>query len=546
MATLPKNFGFSFNKVDCYKDASRDPWTFSFVPAEPKAELNIKGAPTISLLASQLGAILQLQARWDVDPDTREGLKAEVAKRHPSLEASLISVEVAPLSSPTVVLSIGDGQNDPQPIETANSSGFSPYSTLMNVRLTADEKAQAIAALEGQKNRLILSYQSTLAVSSSVETTLAGDLTAEIEALSPESSSSLFGNLWQRKEDSDSQDSSEPDSVSLSDCAAQIEAAIQADRLSLTQVEVGPFSKALRSKGLGAIKQMAAAQLLSSVNSATDSRIPDEYDLQVTDTQTDRQLYTVERHADLATWVEGNSDASYMQVSPTSIEEPTREPPLEPSTLPTETSSGCSDRDGNADSPSTSLPPNGAASIATDLTVRLGFGNKDIPVSSIQVTYNDVSDKLRRPKFEPITLSSKRSSPERTLLVETDYIRTGSNFIADPLVLDGNEWSLMPKTLGLVLIVVDASEPKAAGAQKLQLSFHYRPDGEGVRDRQTINFYERDDKWIQQWFVITKSNHLSGIIEWSWRETLKNGETVKHESVETTNPILKCSAETSV
>ena len=207
MTKLPTDLGFELDQVYCYKDASLDPWTFSYIPGAPSPEMSSNGKPTISLLTSQQGAMLQLQTRWDTAPSLLKSLKVEVANRHPNLNADLISVEMAAVSAPQVTLSIGDGQNEPKAIETFNSSGFSPYSTVINVRLTATEAAQALSAFEGLENRLLVTYICTLRVSSSVVTTLEGDVSADIQALTQtqvsddkrESDFSWIGNLFGTK-----------------------------------------------------------------------------------------------------------------------------------------------------------------------------------------------------------------------------------------------------------------------------------------------------------------------------------------------------------
>ncbi len=304
MTELPNKLGFNFRGLYCYKDASLDPWTFSYLPGAPRPELNPSGKPIISLLVSDRGAILQLQTRWDTEPEVLAALKAEIANCYPELDLGLITLELARVTSEGVSLRIGDGQSEPKEIATFNSSGFPPYPTLIHARLTSDEKAQALSALEGLENRLLVSYQLVLPLQTIVKTTIEGDVALDLKALAQTDSAN-----------------EEHKSISLKDCLAQIEIAIAEKRLTLTQEEINEVSEELRVKGIQAAKQYAAKQLLRRVQR---NIFPDESLLKVTDEQTEMRYYQLEHQTDVASWFPEGDGLNYMQVSPTPIEEPTR------------------------------------------------------------------------------------------------------------------------------------------------------------------------------------------------------------------------------
>lgn len=513
MTELPD--GFYIHDVYCYRDASLDRWSFYYIPGIPQPEINTFGKPTISLWASARGAILQLQTRWDIKTNLLTELKQELAKRYPELEADLISVELAPVVNQGVSLALGDGNEQFQDLVTVNSSGVSPYSTIFNLRLTAIEKAKALSAFNGNQNYLVVKYKFFVEVTSAVETTITGDLAADITKLrnnvvdSDEvSTSSILSNLLSTENHEQAQQNQK--NISLKDCLAQIEIALSDKRLQLNRVEINRVSDQLCETVDSEVKNYAAQQLLNIVNSRNP--VPHQSPLQVTARQTETQRYFFERQTDISSWFATGNGSDYVQISPTPIDEPNR-----------------------SDDDTDSVPaPEEPKVIQKE--VRLAFAAEDLPISAIQVTCGEVTETLRRPNFQEITLPATGD----LLLVETKYTKAGKTFQSE-LVSTGEEWLLTPENLGIAKISIDATSPKASKVKSLQVTVYYKPakNGDGFRESRTINFQQSDAEWIASWYVISRSTSLNGIIEWFWVETPAKGAAIKHKSLETDNPALK-------
>lgn len=512
MTELPE--GFYIHDVYCYGDATLDRWSFYYIPGVPQPELNAYGKPTISLWASARGAILQLQARWDVETNLLKELKQELAKHHPELDADLISIELAPIISQGVTLAIGDGNDKFQDLATVNSSEVSPYSTIFNLRLTATEKAKALSALNGHQNYLAVKYKFSLEITSAVETTIAGDLAADIAqirnsaASSDKASSSSFLSSWLRRENHEQAQPQEKN-ISLQDCLAQIETALSDKRLHLSRVEINRVSDELRQTVDSEAKHYAAQQLLNIVKGRNP--VPHESPLQVTARQTETHRYSLERQTDVSSWFPTGNGSDYVQVSPTPIDEPDR-------------------------SDDTDFVPSPEEPEVIQKVVRLAFAAEDLPISSIKVTCGEVTETLQRPNFKQITLPATGEP----LLVETKYTKAGKTFQSE-LPPTAEEWLLTPEILGIAKISVDGTTSKTAKVKNAQVTVYYKPakSGDGVRESRTINFQQGDAEWIASWYVITRSTSLNGVIEWFWVETPARGAAIKHKSLETDNPVLK-------
>lgn len=515
MTKLPENLGFKFRSVYCYQDARSDPWTFYYIPAEPSPELNQLGKPTINMLVSDRAAILQLQTRWDTDSKLLESLKKELTRRYRELDSDLISLKLAPVSSPRVTLAIADGQDNIQDLETKPSSGLSPYSTIFNLRLTAEDKATVLCAFNGNKNYFTVRYDVSLGVGASSQSTIEGDVAPDIKILTQteleddDSSSSPWRVPWRRNKNNDEQ---QKPTITLEQCLAQIETALEEKRLTLSRQDINDVSDQLRETVDGDAKKNAANQLLTMVSKVTGKNsVPDQAILKATAKQTETKQYSFERHSDVSSWFRDGNGSDYVQVSPTPIEEPQQDPSMPPIEK-----------------------PNPKDSEVTEKVVRLGFEGNNAPISSIEVTCGEAKAILRRSKFQPVTLPFTGES----LVVETKYTKAGKTFRLE-LPPDSEEWLLMPEHLGLGIVVVDGSRPKAEDARKAKITLRYHPSGDGTKNNNVINFKQSDDEWIEIWYLITRSPELDGVIEWFWQETSARGAIVKHPLVQTNNLQLK-------
>ena len=511
MTERPK--GMDIENIYCYQDAKLPSGSFYYIPGAPKAEPGSSGKPTLSLLVSDRGALLQLQTRWDVEGDVLNGVERQIAQRFPNFDA--VSLRLAPLSSPQVSLMVGHGQmsqdgSEPEHhkiLETAKSSGIFPYSTIFNIRLTAEEKNKVIAALNGNHNNLMIKYTSSISTKIYVQATIKGDIFQDIKDIShikKEKENSFFSRInW--VEQSEREKKSESTRISLTRCLEQINLALVAQRLTLGWKEIGNVSDELREKTSAEAKTLAAAKLLEMIQDAeSHRRLPDKATIQITAKQTETKPYNLERVADVGAWFARETGTDLIQVSPIAIEEPVRNDALD---LPEEQVSA-------------------EAGKITEKVVRLGFEARDTPLSRIVVTQGQKSRTLRRPYFRPVTLAGFAGT---ALEIDVQYQGTHKTFTSQ-LETVADEWVLSPEDLGLAKVTVDGSALKTQGARRARVSLAYDPDGDGVKDRTQLTFSSLDDEWVASWYVITASRTLNGVIEWA----LDRGDSMK-----TANPMIK-------
>ena len=76
---------FNFQGVYCYRN-KEDPSSFYYIPKEAMPEVGPEGQPTLLLLVSDQGAILQLGTRLTVEPDMVESLKKFLSQQYPDIE----------------------------------------------------------------------------------------------------------------------------------------------------------------------------------------------------------------------------------------------------------------------------------------------------------------------------------------------------------------------------------------------------------------------------------------------------------------------------
>ncbi|MEP7337644.1 MAG: hypothetical protein ABI977_07845 [Acidobacteriota bacterium] len=157
-----------------YYRSPSDPELFYFLAAKPGAETDAQGRPTLLLLASGAGAILQLGSRWAAKTQVVEELRAQVAATY-GLHPAVVRLQSAPLQIAYVALAIGDGDGRFTELQRNPSSGFAPLTAIFSAHLNAQQKTHAIAALGGRPGFLTVTWRGTL--------TLPGQAAQPIEAV---------------------------------------------------------------------------------------------------------------------------------------------------------------------------------------------------------------------------------------------------------------------------------------------------------------------------------------------------------------------------
>lgn len=154
MTTLP---GCDEYRGIYYYRSQDEAEAFYYLPATPGPERDQQGRPTLLLLASDQGAILQLGARWEAEAGALEELRDRLAQQF-QIAPALIRLSPAPLTIDRVTLSVGDGQGVLTQLQSTSSSGYAPFSAIFNATLTAGQKSQALAALGGREGLLVVTY----------------------------------------------------------------------------------------------------------------------------------------------------------------------------------------------------------------------------------------------------------------------------------------------------------------------------------------------------------------------------------------------------
>ena len=418
--------GFEINGVRCFQ-SSDDPSLFFFVPANPGPELDSQNRPTLLMLVSGTGAILQLGSNWKVDPSVLQALRSEAAKRHPEFDAATIRLSAGASSVQKVILSLGDGRGSFDVLQSSSSSGFPPYSAIFNARLTAQQKELAVAALNGRSGFLKIAYFVTVSALASIEVTIAGSVGDDLAKLDSSST--------------------------LEDCRHLIEAALMGGRLTRAASEQGPVSAEMRQKAQRLATEKAAGALLQMTRLAKSS--PANTDLKVAAKLTDTVMTSEERSTDISSWFPGGTGPDHVKPLPGAG---TVAPPVSP---PSE----------------------------TDDPVLLGFDvTADLPIAFVEIARAGTKAVLRPPAFEKVTLARVESSDPAT--VTTAYTDGGPPFKSTLAAPAANGWVLKLEDLGLQKVVVDASARRAAGAREVRVRIRYRPSDQGSDDDRTIYLRE--------------------------------------------------------
>ncbi len=471
----------------CYYENPDSLGIFSYVPGEPQLSVDGDGKPIVNLLVSDVGAVLQLQTQWALTEQLRVAITQEIAQRHRELEPSAISLQFANVSNTQASLVVGDGQGKWRKLAQTKSFGIAPYNTVFNTKLGSADKEKVISALNGTANYLKLQYQSSLTLISSVQIVISGDVTQDLQQLTePEKEDKSFWNgLLTQTPETELK-------ITLEASFTQVEEALAAGRLKLTQTITNQPSDDLKLQVTQSAKLNAARQLLR----LTQTPIAQESLLQAKAQEQETLNYNIERSVDLGTYFSNNLGTDYIQVSPLTIDEPEE------------------------------LEEEEAKSEITK-TVSLGFDPEDAHLSKIKVSWGGATVNLRRPKFSTASLAGSGD----TIVITTCYTKPGRSFTTEiPANLD-SELVLQPEHLGLVEVKLDGSQIQAQGAKRARIVLHYDPSGEGSRDTQIVNFDHGDSTWQGSWYIVTRSPNLDGTIEWYWQETPETGDPTKYPTV---------------
>lgn len=450
--------GFDFDGLHCFQSPD-DAELFYYVPGDPGPEVDAQNRPTLLMLVSSTGAILQLGAHWKAEADRLEALRNELVKRHPDIDPGAIRLSASAAAVQKVTVGLGDGSGRFEELQSSASSGFPPFTAIFNIRLTGEQKDRAIAALNGRSGFLRIAYLIRFTSDVSIEVVISGDVKADLEALSAD--------------------------ATLEDCRARVSAGLDNGHLTQEVSENGPVPAEMKAKALTLAAEKAAEMLQSMVQQVTAPAPVSVSQLRVSAALSDTAVRSEERATDVSTWFPGGAGPDHVR-------------PI----------------GGNSGGPGPGPGPKAGQTVAFD------FGDRtDLPVAFVEAARGATKAVLRPPAFEPATLAGPES--QEALTVTTNYTDGGPPYRATLAQPEAGGWKISLAQLGLQRVVIDGTARHAAGARELRVRAQYRPTGNGTDEDRTI--YLRNDIWVQAFFVVTRDASIAGALAFDWQETGADG-----------------------
>ncbi|MBE9012972.1 hypothetical protein IQ250_22480 [Pseudanabaenaceae cyanobacterium LEGE 13415] len=145
----------NYRDIEYYVDRS-DPTRFYYIPGTPGSQETAQGHPAASMIVLDQVAMLQLSSEWSVRSEELNELENAIAKQ---FDLETVFLQPAPLSVESVTLSLRTNTGDFEVLKSTESSGYPPFTAVFSVQLEGDRKAQAIAAFNGRKEQLIITYK---------------------------------------------------------------------------------------------------------------------------------------------------------------------------------------------------------------------------------------------------------------------------------------------------------------------------------------------------------------------------------------------------
>ncbi|KAM3093741.1 hypothetical protein ACKFKG_18495 [Phormidesmis sp. 146-35] len=280
MTPLPQ--GFDYQGIYCYPNPT-EASSFYYIPGAPVSQRTSQGLPSISLMAIDQFAMLQVSSEWTVAPEQLEAISNTIASQcHPSD----IQLQLAPIVVESVTLLLKNERGEFEILGTTQSSGYVPFSAVFSVQLVNEQKAQAIAAFNGRADQLKVTYKATLEVEVSAKVTIAGDITADLKKL--------------------------PKNPEITDCQTQIESAIAHHRLKVEQSASPHASDDLQKRTLKLAQDRAADLLLHLAQGAPI--VHDRSTFRASADLIESLPVSLERSGDISTWFATGSGMDYVQL----------------------------------------------------------------------------------------------------------------------------------------------------------------------------------------------------------------------------------------
>jgi hypothetical protein len=463
---------------------------YYYLPGALQPQRDAVGQPMLTLVTVGSGGYLQLSVVWDAAAETLEALRQHIAQREGLEDSAVLRLAFAPVTVQGVSLHLGDGSGSWSELQTAHSSGFPPYTTIFNMALNAEQQTQVAAALNGREDFLQVHYDACLQVIAAVSGQLRGDATAIMTQL---------------------KDKQHPKTLELTPEAIQtcLQDAIAHGDLQLTLSGSDQAPSLLQEQVRTQVLSQAADLLLRFL--ADETGIPDITRLDVSASRTQPVTIAFDLTTDVGPWFSSGAGV----ITPA--------PGVSPTSLPPE-------------SPTGGLSPPVPTRPAI-LKVYLNFPASEVPLGLVQVGWGSTQATLTPPDFAVVTLPAPAT--EEPLSIETSYTTGGGSYKSTLAAPPSGDLGLTPTLLGLVHVTVDARPLEQVGAQKARIVMRYQPEAEGIADERTLYFRNAD--WQASWFLISRSDSLSGALTYEWQVTDANQTLIKQDWVTATSPQITLS-----
>lgn len=278
--TLPPSLS---THLYCFRHPS-DANQFYYLPGDPAPQRDSRGNPAVSLMATSDFAMLQVSSQWQVTDSQLDALKADLQSQT-NIPADALRLAPAPVQIEAVELRLTTSTGESEVLATSKSSGYAPFSAVFSVTLSAEQKAQAIAALGGRADLLWVSYRGWVDLPLAGEVVIEGEVAAELRSLGPEPSEAAVRE--------------------------RLEGAIAQGRLTLTETFPDHTPTDLKQRTLDLAKDRAV-ELLSQM--ATSSIKGGNSYLHAKGHLEETTAVALERTADISTWFPSGKGLEHLQL----------------------------------------------------------------------------------------------------------------------------------------------------------------------------------------------------------------------------------------
>ncbi|MFP4343578.1 MAG: hypothetical protein ACLFU8_02685 [Anaerolineales bacterium] len=277
-----------------------DPSLYHYVPGTPGVQRSAAGAPQLNLVAGDDFAMLQITTEWSIDQEAFQRFRTLIAKQEDAPPAPQIRFAPAPYDVEKVTLLIADPHGELQSVATATPSGFGNNAAVFNLRLDAEQKARAIAALEGEPDLMQVVYDVNLKRTHHATTCIRGEVTEEVGDIEP---------------------GEEPEAL-----RQRVETALDEERLTLRRHISEGASEALQEAADDAALTSAAEALRRLARERRDEDTPslpesereeeatEEWTIEVEETVEDQTVEHLHRVSDAAGWLPDGDTSGHLQI----------------------------------------------------------------------------------------------------------------------------------------------------------------------------------------------------------------------------------------